>query len=450
MIRPLRPSRRHYRRVALALSLGMALGGCQRSTEPAALIAEARHYRQSGDINAAVIQLKNALQQDPNNRDARRLLGEVYIDQADAVSAEKELRRALALGTPTADLLILLGKSLLLQGQYQRLLDEFHSVPEQAGRAAILALRGDALLGLDKRDEARGLFNQALQEDGASPGALLGLARIAFAEHQPEAAAAQLARALAAHPGDADCLRFKGDLLRVEGKHEAALATYRAILALHPHNAQAHVDVASLLTDEGKFAEARADLKSARKLSPGRLSVFYAQAMLDYRETKYPAATEALQQILRAAPDYAPALLLLGAVESATGANQLAEQHVRKFLDAYPGHLHATKLMAVLQLRANNHAGALQLLAPAMAQHADDIDLLTLAGEAQMRAHNFDRAAGYFEQASALRPRAANLHTAAALGLLGSGDYPRALAELESAAVLDIKSPRTGALLVMS
>lgn len=258
MIRQPRPSRPHYRRVALALSLGMALGGCQRSADPAALIAEARHYRQSGDILAAVIQLKNALQQDPDNRDARRLLGEVYIDQADAVSVEKELRRALALGTPTADLLLLLAKSMLLQGQYQRVLDEFNSLPDPARRPALLGLRAGALLGLDKHAEALAMFNDALKTDPTLADALLGLARIAFAEQQPDQAAELVARALAAHPGDADCLRFKGDLLRIAGKQEAAMAVYQAILALHPHNAQARVDVASLLTDRGKFAEARA------------------------------------------------------------------------------------------------------------------------------------------------------------------------------------------------
>jgi hypothetical protein len=51
------------------------------TTDRAALIAEARQYRQQGDINAAVIQLKNALQKAPVNRDARRLLGEVCIAQ---------------------------------------------------------------------------------------------------------------------------------------------------------------------------------------------------------------------------------------------------------------------------------------------------------------------------------------------------------------------------------
>ena len=48
---------------------------------------------QSGNASAAVIQLRNAIQQDPANLKARQLLGELYLRTGDAVSAEKELRR---------------------------------------------------------------------------------------------------------------------------------------------------------------------------------------------------------------------------------------------------------------------------------------------------------------------------------------------------------------------
>lgn len=58
--------------------------------DPAALMAAARHYRDQGDIEAAVIQLKMVIQQDADNRSARLLLGELYIDPGDPQSAEKE------------------------------------------------------------------------------------------------------------------------------------------------------------------------------------------------------------------------------------------------------------------------------------------------------------------------------------------------------------------------
>jgi putative PEP-CTERM system TPR-repeat lipoprotein len=434
---------------AAVLALALAAAGCGRGPDSAALIADAMQYRQKGEINAAVIQLKNVLQKDAGNRAARQLLGEVYSEQGDAVSAEKELRRALALGAPPA-VTVLLGKALLMQGQYQRVLDE---LPDAAGGErdpALLSVRGNALLGLARVAEANEMFGAASALDPASPDALLGLARIALAQRGQAQAGALIARALAAHPGDVDCLRFRGDLLRSQGKPEAALAAYRSILSLHPHHAQAHIDVANLYIDSGKFSQARAEIALARKSSVGTLPIFYSQALLDFREGKHKAALESLQQILRAAPEHYPSILLMGAVESALGSSQMAEQHVRKFLAAYPNHLLASKLMGSLYLRANNADGALELLAPLLAEHADDAELLILAGEACMRTRQFARAAGYFEKASALRPNAAMLHTALAMSRLGNGETGRALAELERAVSLDLKAPRSGVLLVMS
>ncbi|MEJ7808160.1 MAG: tetratricopeptide repeat protein, partial [Telluria sp.] len=93
---------------ALAISLGITIAGC-RGSDPDTMIAEARQYRDKGDLRAAVIQLKNVIQLDADNRSARLLLGELYLDQGDAASAEKELRRALALGADSGTVALLLG-----------------------------------------------------------------------------------------------------------------------------------------------------------------------------------------------------------------------------------------------------------------------------------------------------------------------------------------------------
>ena len=59
---------------------------------------DAKKYLKDGDSNAAVIQLKNALQKDRNNIGARRLLGEIYLRMGNGPSAEKELRAARSRG----------------------------------------------------------------------------------------------------------------------------------------------------------------------------------------------------------------------------------------------------------------------------------------------------------------------------------------------------------------
>ena len=67
--------------------------GCQNETA-ADLIRSARDYQARGDTQAAIIQLKNAVQKQPDNAEARLLLGQASLIVGDPTSAEKELRRA--------------------------------------------------------------------------------------------------------------------------------------------------------------------------------------------------------------------------------------------------------------------------------------------------------------------------------------------------------------------
>lgn len=443
---PIRP-----RSLALALAIlsALALGACNNA-DPAAMIAEARAYREQGDYRAAVIQLKNAVQKDAGNRGARLMLAELYLEQGDPASAEKELRRALALGADGGSVTLMLGKTLLMQGQYERILADINADAAPAQRPALLALRGNALLGQGKTAPATDLFQEALRLQPDAPEALLGLARIAVWRKQPDAGAILLERALAAHPGDIECLRYQGDLLRAAGKPDEALASHQKILKAHPNNAQALVDAANLHTDAGRYGQARESLAAARKITGASLGVMYSEAMLAYRENKLAPALETVQQVLRAAPEHLPSLLLAATIESAQGAHQQAGQHLQKFLETYPGHPYASKLMTAIELAAKRPEAAMKRLRPLLAEAPDDIELLALAGEASLLQRQFSAAAGYFEKASALKPEAPMLHTGLALSRMGSGDNARAVAELERAASLEKDPGRNGVLLVMT
>ncbi|NML60199.1 PEP-CTERM system TPR-repeat protein PrsT [Massilia sp. RP-1-19] len=435
---------------ALAVALGISAVGCRGDKEIGAMIAEARKYRDQGESRAAVIQLKIVIQQDGANSAARILLGELYVEDGDAVSAEKELRRAMALGGDAGQIAPLLGKAMLMQGQYDRLLGEIQPAAEPARRPLILALRGSALLGLGKPDAAREAFADALKLNPASPDALVGMARLAIGAQDTAQAHAYLDQALKASPSSIDALRLRGDLHRASGKPAEAMSAYRGILALRPANMQALVDVSNLHIDSGNLRQARETIAQARTAAPGAIAVFHSQAMLDYREGKHKAALESVQKILREIPDHLPSVLLAGAIQSALGSTQQAEQYLQKFLESYPRHLYASKLMSALHLRRNAPDEALVLLRPLILAHPDDVELLALAGEAKLRGRHFTQAAEFFEKAAALRPAAPGLRTGVALSRLGNGDNGRAVAELERAASLDNAGDRAGMLLAMS
>src|SRR5687768_2369317 len=141
-----------------AALIGVGMTGCAKSEDPQTLISDARRYDEKGDHKAAIIQLKNALQKNPDDPEARYLLGAIYNKTGDFQSAEKELRKALSLGMSAAKVLPDLGQTLLKLGEFQRALDETKDLSDSKKSAEILTLRGNALLGLDKAREAKELF----------------------------------------------------------------------------------------------------------------------------------------------------------------------------------------------------------------------------------------------------------------------------------------------------
>ena len=88
-----------YRSSALAMALSaIVLTGCGQSPEQ--MVGSAKEYLAKNDRNAAIIQLKNALQENPNLGEARLLLGRSQLQVGDVAAAEKELRKALELKVP--------------------------------------------------------------------------------------------------------------------------------------------------------------------------------------------------------------------------------------------------------------------------------------------------------------------------------------------------------------
>src|SRR5215470_15714350 len=88
-----------FRLATLTALVASLLVGCGPRT-PDALVISAKEYIAKGDRNEAVIQLKNALSQNPDLPEARYMLGKLLLETGDIASAEKELKKALELKYP--------------------------------------------------------------------------------------------------------------------------------------------------------------------------------------------------------------------------------------------------------------------------------------------------------------------------------------------------------------
>ena len=78
---------------ASALLATLVLVGCG-GENPETMVSSAKEFLAKHDHKAAAIQLKNALQQNPQLAEARFLLAKALLEGGDPTGAEVELRKA--------------------------------------------------------------------------------------------------------------------------------------------------------------------------------------------------------------------------------------------------------------------------------------------------------------------------------------------------------------------
>ena len=147
--------------LAIALLTGL-LAGCG-SDKPDSLIASGKEFLAKNDSKAAMIQFKNALQQNPDLGEARFLLGKALFEVGDVRGAEIELRRAADLKYSPDLTIPLLAKTLLAGGQVKKVIDEFSSTELSGEAKANLKISlSQAYQATGNRDAAQAAIAAAL------------------------------------------------------------------------------------------------------------------------------------------------------------------------------------------------------------------------------------------------------------------------------------------------
>lgn len=438
------------RRYALPTVLVIVFSGCQSNRTASDFIADAVQYREKADRKAAIIQLKNALQKEPANSEARFLLGVVYTEIGDMQSAEKELRKAKELGKEPAQLVPQLARALLARREFQAVLAELDAVSSSISSAELLSLRGQAQLGAGQNQAAKESFNAALNLQPDFPDALLGHAKLALLRQDFEAAMPLIDRALAATPRKAEVWLFKGDIDQLRAKHDAAVAAYEQAVVLSPEHLGARLSLASAHIQLGRYDRAREQIESVRKVAPADPMANYLLALTQFRQKNFAAARDSLLQVLKIAPEHPASVLLLGAVEFALGSAAQAERHLSWVLERVPDHLYARRLLGASLLRNGNADRAAEVLGYGLRQAPEDAVLLSLMAEAHMQKGDYAKATSYLEQAVALEPKSAQLRMELAASRFGTGDAESAIANLEHAIELDSRKYQADILLALS
>lgn len=413
-------------------------------------VREAQDFLKKGDGNAAVIQLKNALQADPGNIVARQLLGEIYLRVGNGPSAEKEFQAAMRRGASDSRIKILLARAYLLQGKNQEALDEVpQDVTDPELKPEALLVRAQAQLGLRKFEEARALFVEADKLKPEDVRSKIGIAQSYVSEGKIAEGEAQIDEALQRKPDSPEALVLKGELRRLNKDLDGAIAQFDKAIKANENNLLARLGRAASLIDLGKDQEAQADLDAVFRRVPKHPLASYLQALTLSKKKDYRASQEVLQQAGAVLDNHMPSVFLKGAINYALGQYEQAVSNLQRYLEAVPNNDRARKLLGATLVRQREPQRAIDVLEPIVKDDTKDAQLLTLLGSAYMQVGKFNEGTAYFNRASEAAPDVAYIKMQQALGSLALGESGAAVGQLESAVNLDPEARQATVLLAL-
>lgn len=397
-------------------------------------LERAQGYFEKREWDASIIELKNALQRNRKNAEARLLLGRVYIEKGSGADAEKELRRALDLGLDAEDVRELMGRAWLMQDKFDKVLEglaiEGSDTPTR--KASLVTLRGEAYLGLGNTKKARESFTTAVGHSSDTAEAHVGLARIAIQERSTEIAEAELAKALAADPKASSVISLKGDMSFARGAFPEAERAYEELVNVQPF-------IPNLLrlgfarSSLGKHDEAIADVEQVLRVAPRHPGANYLRALAAYRTRDYQTAKFHIDQSLTALPLNPQFQLLAGATSYAVGQNEQALRYLERYLAREPGNQQARQMLGATQLRLGDAKGAQETLKPFEGGPIDDARLLALIGTASVRSGDLESGRRYLEQLVEAQPENSSVRATLGAVELALGNAGEGISDLEKA-----------------
>jgi len=367
----------------LLAGLMLASGGCDFLVSPEQRYERAEALVAEGEYRRALVELKNALQKQPDLHEARALLAAVALWLGDPSSAQAELDRLPKTegDDPHADLRI---KIDLAQGQFAQALEKLAAPPSTIKPARVQLYRGLALQGTGNTPEAQQAFQASAQLDPTLLEAQVGIAETTAARGALPEALALAIKLTEQHPQAALAWYSQGTLLARSSQNEAA----QAALVKANELAGKQLEVprqASLLSTliEMQIAArdldgARANLDAMNRLVAGSPLAALMAARISMAANDYTSAASGLRRLVNAAPQFSQARYLLGVALVAQGNLEQASQELNQVVEQAPQNLEARQLLAQVRMRLQDPDGALRVLVPAIEANADNSRLTAM------------------------------------------------------------------------
>jgi tetratricopeptide (TPR) repeat protein len=393
--RSLRPARNF----SIAFLLGAALlTGCGQGGDSAKQQARAQeyveradNYRRQGQFRAAIIEARNALQQNPQDRAAMRGLAEIFNEVGQGKSATQVMQPLV--NDASRDEALVLLRGWLLQRKFQSALDYYAANEARlnlANDSAARLLKARALLGLVQTAEAESILNTLDPNDTAVQ---LEKARLLRLQGRSEDSRALLAASLQKSPEDVTVLaeaartaEQDGDLAAAEDHLSKALINLPTTDIMTSQKADVLQRMVTILTKLGRSNEALIYAKTLAEANPqgAELQDKFKQGVELFQAGKLDEAEKVLTDVY-VESDNETVGSLLGMIRYAKNDLQGAANYLSNNVDPELAPDEALTTLAATQLRLSQPDKLLALFDTAARARLKNPELKTLVGIALLQ-----------------------------------------------------------------
>ena len=252
-------------------------------------------YFRTGHIHDAEVTARTLLKASPDNIDAHKLLGRIYLrqlsDASNAVSSTSpsgnvldqaiaEFEKIVALQPKDIEDRMVLGQLYTVKHDPKKAEEEFKTAQtiEPDSEEVILNL---ARLYAESGDIAHAVkLIEAVPVNDRSPKMEVALGAAYDQMKQSKNAIAAYQRAADMDPGDAHTLDALGQALLADNQLDEALKQFKLLAESDPENTEALVHIAEIQRRQGKYEDGLATIRKARKQDPTSLEAGYNEALL--------------------------------------------------------------------------------------------------------------------------------------------------------------------------
>jgi len=273
--------------------------------------ALAELYTKAGRIRDAVLEAQDILKRDPNNLEAHKLLGRIYLKSIGDVQdsgngsdnvtklAIEQYEQIVKLEPDSVDNHLLLGRLYARNNDLQKAESEFKTAVslDPDSEEAVTTL---AYLYNNEGDAARAAQVLSAIPDASRSAKLYSVLGYTYEQQKDYKKAIEAYRkATVLDRDNLDNIRGLAENLMNDGQTDAALEQFKIIAEANPEDAKTYVRMAEIYRRQGKFDLALEDLKKAESMVQDSMEVAYNKAAVYQSLGRYDEAAQILQDLLK-------------------------------------------------------------------------------------------------------------------------------------------------------